>query len=652
MNRKTGFQLGATASTQLISESPINTYSEKETNQRLAELDGNIYLTSKPDIIELRIGDSPVTYEQRVVIQYLQPPALPPPGPIIIEEVRPPQPPPPPPIVIRQHPPRASTPPPLILRELPPKPPLHGCSEKYIRELSPIPIPPRSVRIEVLPRLPEKPPDKLNKNSNNEEDKLETIDFIESEIRAFSPKITWKHLWTLNETQNALLNSPFINMPTEMILKIFGLLSVPDLENVSLVCRHFKMIVDQDTIWKTRCNISKKLNSKSYKQIYIDWIFEKYLRNEELERLKKKYRNLKTSCGLKYSPSRYLVRSKSNDSFYPIFRFDQHPNSSLDMTIQLSVNIDKTAHVLILLLEKTSKLQQKWRKSLILQQMIRRYYRFMQLKVLYPKKLLIPTIDIEIVWQTHLLRPLIYQNDCRRLFHQIIDHSLLLNHTQQSFKEEAFLDTLHLYEKHFHEPYCSLPLYKNDKMSSPKYMRPHFDTFQCLIPNYSFWDETYFQFSSYPLNDYENPFSFTEADIILDGNWINSCKTFMNIICSKMYINFWSFNPLKPIDLKSSAMKRLKKSYERFLYITAKYSLIKQYDLIHPTYAIDIIWHCHMQEPLKYANDCHRLAGCLIDHHPWPSIDESHIKQSCQNLNQYWKKEFQNDISIDHFGYD
>ncbi|CAF1136708.1 unnamed protein product [Rotaria sp. Silwood1] len=105
------------------------------------------------------MSDSPVTYEQRVVIQYLQPPALPPPGPIIIEEVRPPQPPPPPPIVIRQHPPRASTPPPLILRELPPKPPLHGCSEKYIRELSPIPIPPRSVRIEVLPRLPEKPRD-------------------------------------------------------------------------------------------------------------------------------------------------------------------------------------------------------------------------------------------------------------------------------------------------------------------------------------------------------------------------------------------------------------------------------------------------------------------------------------------------------------
>ncbi|CAF4141547.1 unnamed protein product, partial [Rotaria sordida] len=170
-------------------------------------------------------------------------------------------------------------------------------------------------------------------------------------------------------------------MPTEMILKIFELHSVRDLENVSLVCRYFKMIVDHDIIWKTRCN----------------------------------------SCGLKYSSSRYPVRSKNNELFLPILGFNQHLNLSSNITIQLSVNIDKTVYVLILLLEKASKFQNKW--------------------LLYPTKFLIPTIDIEIVWQTHLLRPLIYQDDCLRLFHQIIDHSLLLDHTQQSFKEQAFLDT-------------------------------------------------------------------------------------------------------------------------------------------------------------------------------------------------------------------
>ncbi|CAF3938329.1 unnamed protein product [Rotaria sordida] len=288
------------------------------------------------------------------------------------------------------------------------------------------------------------PPDKLNKNSNNEEDELKTIDFIETRQQDFSPKITWKHLWTFNEAENALLKSPFINMPTEMMLKIFELLSVRDLENISLVCRYFKMIVDHDIIWKTRCNISKKINTKAYKRIYIDWMFEKYLRNQELKILEKQYQKMNIGFGLKYSSSR---------------------------TIQLSVNIDKTVYVLILLLEKASKFQNKW-------------------------------------------------HDCLRLFHQIIDHSLLLDHTQQSFKEQAFLDTLHLYEKHFHEQYCSLSLYKNDKISSSKYIHPHFDRFQCLIPIYSYWDKTYFKFSSYSLNDYENPFSFTEADIILDANFL------------------------------------------------------------------------------------------------------------------------------------
>jgi hypothetical protein len=68
------------------------------------------------------------------------------------------------------------------------------------------------------------------------------------------PNITWTHLWSSDETQDALLNSPFRRMPTEVIFEIFRLLSVRDLGNVSLVCRSLKMIADQDDIWKTKCN--------------------------------------------------------------------------------------------------------------------------------------------------------------------------------------------------------------------------------------------------------------------------------------------------------------------------------------------------------------------------------------------------------------
>ena len=83
----------------------------------------------------------------------------------------------------------------------------------------------------------------------------------------------------------------------------------------------------------------------------------------------------------------------------------------------------------------------------------------MQLKASQPSNiLLIPTLDIEIVWQTHLLRPKMYRNDCLRLFRRIIDHSLIIeNEMEKFFKEQAFLDTCQLYQERFGEEYCPSP---------------------------------------------------------------------------------------------------------------------------------------------------------------------------------------------------
>jgi hypothetical protein len=55
-----------------------------------------------------------------------------------------------------------------------------------------------------------------------------------------------------------------------------------------------------------------------------------------------------------------------------------------------------------------------------------------------------------------------------------------------------------------------------------------------------------------------------------------------------------------------------------------------------------------MQEPLKYAVDCTRLVGYLIDHTPWPSVDRKKMKDSCDDIAQAWKKEFEADMSTDH----
>ena len=192
-------------------------------------------------------------------------------------------------------------------------------------------------------------------------------------------------------------------------------------------------------------------------------------------------------------------------------------------TIELSVDIDKTARELISLLGKASKFQHQWRQSSSIKQIITRYYRFMQLKASFPNILLVPTLDIEMIWQTHLLRPEMYREDCMRLFHRIIDHSLLTSEVEQIVKEEAFVDTCKLYEERFGEEYCPLP--ESDERVPPKYEHRGSGRLRCLVPDYLYWDKTYFTFPvKSSANHDDNTFSFTEADVILDGNWLDLCK--------------------------------------------------------------------------------------------------------------------------------
>jgi hypothetical protein len=118
-----------------------------------------LFIDSNPQIIRRPALGGVQTYTQNIRIRFLQPPPVPPPGPLIIKEVRPPQPPPPPPLRIRQQAPPLPQPPPLILRERPPVPPASVASQTVIRRLAALPVPPRSVIIERLPPLPPRPRD-------------------------------------------------------------------------------------------------------------------------------------------------------------------------------------------------------------------------------------------------------------------------------------------------------------------------------------------------------------------------------------------------------------------------------------------------------------------------------------------------------------
>jgi hypothetical protein len=118
-----------------------------------------LFIDNNPQIIRRPAAGGVQTYTQNIRVRFLQPPPVPPPGPLIIKEVRPPQPPPPPPLRIRQQAPPLPQPPPLVLRERPPVPPAAVASQTVIRRLAALPVPPRSVIIERLPPLPPKPRD-------------------------------------------------------------------------------------------------------------------------------------------------------------------------------------------------------------------------------------------------------------------------------------------------------------------------------------------------------------------------------------------------------------------------------------------------------------------------------------------------------------
>ena len=65
----------------------------------------------------------------------------------------------------------------------------------------------------------------------------------------------------------------------------------------------------------------------------MDWMYEKYLRNEELERVEAEYRKRRSrvACGRRCAPPQYPVRPPGNHRFVPVVGFQEHPNESQNM---------------------------------------------------------------------------------------------------------------------------------------------------------------------------------------------------------------------------------------------------------------------------------------------------------------------------------
>ncbi|CAF0964318.1 unnamed protein product [Rotaria sp. Silwood1] len=171
--RDGGIELSTSATNRYLEDSTVKQLIQSNTtySNTVAEDQEVQALTAKatPDVKNYPINVDPnpelvvrpntqrLTYKQDIAVRYLKPNTPPPPGPIIIREIRAPPPPPAPPIILRQRPPPPRTPSPIIIREKPPARPKSVPTTVIKKVIPPPPPPPRKLIIERLPNLPPKP---------------------------------------------------------------------------------------------------------------------------------------------------------------------------------------------------------------------------------------------------------------------------------------------------------------------------------------------------------------------------------------------------------------------------------------------------------------------------------------------------------------
>jgi len=65
----------------------------------------------------------------------------------------------------------------------------------------------------------------------------------------------------------------------------------------------------------------------------MDWMYEKYLRNIELEQVEADYleRSAHFACGMRCGPPIYPMRPAGKHQFVSMGGFKQHPNESQEM---------------------------------------------------------------------------------------------------------------------------------------------------------------------------------------------------------------------------------------------------------------------------------------------------------------------------------
>ncbi|KAG6369623.1 hypothetical protein JVT61DRAFT_14192 [Boletus reticuloceps] len=107
-------------------------------------------------------------------------------------------------------------------------------------------------------------------------------------------------------------------------------------------------------------------------------------------------------------------------------------------------------------------------KRVILEHSVMRYHAFLDLMTAYPSPMLVPTLDIDLVWHTHQLMASRYSVDCHMYVGRLVDHDLSVTESRFSSTLE---ETCRAWQMRFQVSYlqcgCTVP----DATSVHKFIR-------------------------------------------------------------------------------------------------------------------------------------------------------------------------------------
>lgn len=91
-----------------------------------------------------------------------------------------------------------------------------------------------------------------------------------------------------------------------------------------------------------------------------------------------------------------------------------------------------------------------------IQSAVARYMQFLELAKEKPDTLLVPTLDVDLIWHAHMLSPEDYREDCHSLLGRLLQHD---DNLPEGQLEKAFSHTKDLWKTRFGSAYVSGPRY-------------------------------------------------------------------------------------------------------------------------------------------------------------------------------------------------